>query len=41
MSDEILAGTMRAVLESNKKYPEDVGIIAISHGFFPALYYPE
>lgn len=41
MSDEILLGTMRAVMELGLKYPEQIGIIAISEGEIPTLYYPE
>ena len=41
MSDEILTGVIRAVQESGKKYPDEIGIIAISNGFFPGLYFPE
>jgi LacI family transcriptional regulator len=41
MSDEILIGVMKAVHRLDIKYPGELGIIAISNGFFPNLYYPE
>lgn len=41
MSDEILVGTMKAAQKLHLKIPEEVGIIAISDGFIPKLYYPE
>lgn len=41
MSDEILIGAMKAIQHSHIRYPEDTGILAISNGFFPHLYYPE
>lgn len=41
MSDEILIGTMKAFQELNVKVPTDVGVLAISNGFFPKLYHPE
>jgi LacI family transcriptional regulator len=41
MSDEILIGVMKAVQRLKINYPEDLGIIAISNGFFPKLYSPE
>jgi len=41
MSDEILTGTMKAAQKLHLKIPEKVGIIAISDGFIPKLYYPE
>jgi LacI family transcriptional regulator len=41
MSDEILTGTMKAIQELKINIPNDIGIIAISNGFFPHIYYPE
>jgi LacI family transcriptional regulator len=41
MSDEILTGVMQAIQRLRLCIPEDVGIIAISDGFKPTLYYPE
>ncbi|MEO6230038.1 MAG: LacI family DNA-binding transcriptional regulator [Ferruginibacter sp.] len=41
MSDEILAGTMKAIQRNSLKVPDDIGIIAISNGFIPTLYHPE
>jgi LacI family transcriptional regulator len=41
MSDEILTGVMRAVQKQHLRIPEDVGVIAISNGFIPKLFYPE
>ncbi|BAV07070.1 LacI family transcriptional regulator [Filimonas lacunae] len=41
MSDEILTGVMKAVQQLKLNIPEDAGIIAISNGFIPQLYYPE
>jgi LacI family transcriptional regulator len=41
MSDEILAGTMKAIQRTNLKVPDTIGVIAISNGFIPTLYYPE
>ncbi len=41
MSDEILVGTMKAAQKLHLHIPEQVGIIAISDGFIPKLYYPE
>jgi LacI family transcriptional regulator len=41
MSDEILTGIMKTVQKMNIKIPADTGIIALSDGFFPKLYYPE
>lgn len=41
MSDEILTGTMKAIQKAGLKIPEDIGVIAISNGFIPKLYYPE
>ena len=41
MSDEVLVGAMKAVQKAGLKVPEDLGIIAISDGFIPTLYFPE
>ncbi|WP_369806195.1 LacI family DNA-binding transcriptional regulator [Desertivirga arenae] len=41
MSDEILTGVMKCLQKLNLKTPQDIGVIAISDGFIPTLYYPE
>ncbi len=41
MSDEILVGVMKAAQKLHLKIPDEVGIITISDGFVPKLYYPE
>lgn len=41
MSDEILTGVMKTVQKMSIRIPADTGIIALSDGFFPKLYYPE
>ncbi len=41
MSDEILVGVMKAAQKLHLKIPNEVGIISISDGFIPKLYYPE
>ncbi|MBN8664715.1 MAG: LacI family DNA-binding transcriptional regulator [Chitinophagales bacterium] len=41
MSDEILAGTMKALQLLRVKIPKETGIISISNGVLPKLYYPE
>ena len=41
MSDEILVGAMKAAQKLSLKFPEEVGIITVSDGFIPKLYYPE
>ncbi|MGI4020978.1 MAG: LacI family DNA-binding transcriptional regulator [Janthinobacterium lividum] len=41
MSDEILVGMMKAAQKLKLKIPDEVGIITISDGFMPNLYYPE
>lgn len=41
MSDEILAGVMKSMQKMNVRWPHDTGIISMSDGFFPKLYYPE
>lgn len=41
MSDEILTGVMKAVQQLKLAFPTSVGIISISNGFIPKLYFPE
>jgi LacI family transcriptional regulator len=41
MSDEILTGVMKAVQELNLQLGNEVGLIAISNGYIPHLYYPD
>lgn len=41
MSDEILTGVMKAVQRKGLKFPKDIGIICISDGMIPKLFYPE
>lgn len=41
MSDEILIGVMKAQQRTALRFPDDIGIIAISDGFVPQLYFPE
>ena len=41
MSDEILAGVMKAIQRKGLKFPQDIGIICISDGMIPKLFYPE
>jgi LacI family transcriptional regulator len=41
MSDEILAGVMKAIQELQLKIPTDISVIALSNGIIPKLYYPE
>ncbi|GGI25452.1 LacI family DNA-binding transcriptional regulator [Pedobacter mendelii] len=41
MSDEILAGTMKAIQRLGLKMPNDLGVIGISDGMIPKLFYPE
>ncbi|MEI6950548.1 LacI family DNA-binding transcriptional regulator [Paraflavisolibacter sp. H34] len=41
MSDEILVGVMKAVQKLRLSYPQQAGVVAISDGFIPQLYYPE
>ena len=41
MSDEILAGAMKAVQQKRLRIPEDIGVLAISTGLIPGLYEPE
>ncbi len=40
MSDEILIGAMKALQSKKIVIPDQIGIIAISNGFIPSLYYP-
>lgn len=41
MSDELLIGAMKSIQIKKMKIPEDIGIINISNGFVPKLYYPQ
>ena len=41
MSDEILCGVMKAIQISGLCVPKDIGVMAISNGFIPKLFYPE
>ena len=41
MSDEIMTGAMKALQQLQIPYPEKTGIITISDGTLPHLYYPE
>ncbi len=41
MSDEILTGAMKSLQQLQVSYPDQTGIISISDGYFPQLYYPE
>ena len=41
MSDEILAGTMKAIRKLKVSVPDKVAVIAISNGFIPQLFNPE
>jgi LacI family transcriptional regulator len=41
MSDEILAGAMKAVHRLQVAVPDDLGIVCISNGFIPGLFHPE
>ncbi|WP_231427387.1 LacI family DNA-binding transcriptional regulator [Pedobacter sp. Leaf250] len=41
MSDEILAGVMKAIQRKGLSTPTDLGLIAISDGMIPQLFYPE
>lgn len=40
MTDEILIGVMKAIQELEIKVPSEIGVIGISNGFIPNLYYP-
>ena len=41
MSDEILAGTMKAIRKLKMIVPDKIAVIAISNGFIPQLFNPE
>ncbi len=41
MSDEILTGVMKSLQSMHMAIPEQTGVLALSNGFFPRLYYPE
>lgn len=41
MTDEILIGVMRTIQELQLKVPNEIGVISISNGFIPHLYYPQ
>jgi LacI family transcriptional regulator len=41
MSDEILAGTMKALKKRKISVPDSISVIAISNGFIPELFDPE
>ncbi len=41
MTDEILTGVMRAIQKKGLTPPDDIGVISISNGFIPTLYYPQ
>jgi len=41
MSDEILVGAMKAIQRMGLKAPADLGVISISDGMIPLLFYPE
>jgi LacI family transcriptional regulator len=40
MTDEILVGVMKCIQALQLKIPKEVGVISISNGFIPNLYYP-
>jgi len=40
MTDEILIGVMKAIQALQIKVPTEMGVISISNGFIPNLYYP-
>jgi LacI family transcriptional regulator len=40
MTDEILIGVMKSIQALQLKVPAEVGVISISNGFIPNLYYP-
>jgi len=40
MTDEILIGVMKAIQELQIKVPTEMGVISISNGFIPNLYFP-
>ena len=41
MSDEILTGVMKSLQALHISIPDQTGVLALSNGFFPTLYYPE
>lgn len=41
MTDEIIIGSLPAIVRSGKKIPEECGIICISDGFLPYCLYPK
>lgn len=41
MSDELLIGAMKAIQIKGLSLPNDIGLISISNGFVPKLYYPQ
>jgi LacI family transcriptional regulator len=41
MSDEVLTGVIKAVQKKGLQMPNDIGIITISNGDMPHLYFPE
>ncbi len=41
MGDLTLIGVMQAIQEKKLRIPEDIGVITISNGFIPTLYYPK
>ncbi len=41
MSDEILTGVMKSLQKMNIHWPKETGIVSLSDGFFPKLYFPE
>jgi LacI family transcriptional regulator len=41
MSDEVLAGVMKAIQKKGLKIPDEIAVITISNGELPKLYFPE
>lgn len=41
MSDEILAGALKAIQQARLRIPSDISLIGISTGFIPSLFEPE
>lgn len=41
MSDEILTGAMKGLQALHINVPKQTGVLALSNGFFPKLYFPE
>jgi len=41
MSDEVLAGSIKAVQASGLKIPDELAIVSISNGYIPTLFSPE